>query len=288
MTPAEIILLLLKASIIGLVFALGLRTAWSDVTYLFRHPTQLVMSIVSMNLVMPVIAAIIVLTFSLRPPVSMTLVALSLCPTPPLLPSKGAKAGGHASYGVSLMAVCALLSIVTIPLAVEVIELVFGVPLHMPPWPVAKLVFEMMLLPLVAGVIIYRLAPRLAETLSKWVSRAATVLLLLVVVAVLFSMWKPMVDLIGDGTLLAVAVFTVVGLLVGHLLGGPDPTDRTVLAIATAARHPGLALAIIHINFPDQKSVIPMVLIYLAVSAICSVPYMLWRKRLGAAAPVTV
>jgi BASS family bile acid:Na+ symporter len=288
MTLAELIPLILKASIITLVFALGLRTALSDVTYLFRHPTQLVKSFLSMNVIMPVVAAIIVLAFSLRPPVSMTLIALSLCPTPPLLPNKGAKAGGNASYGVSLMAVCAVAAIVTIPIAIEVIERLFGIPLHMPPVAVAKLVMMMMILPLAAGLIVRRLAAALAETLSTWLSRIATVVLLCGVLAIIVASWGAMVDLVGDGTLLAVAVFTVAGLLVGHLLGGPDPTDRTVLAIATAARHPGLSLAIIQINFPDQKGVLPMLLIYLLVSAICSAPYVAWRKRRGVALPVTV
>ncbi|MGH6964834.1 MAG: bile acid:sodium symporter family protein [Phenylobacterium sp.] len=288
MTPAELITLALKASIITMVFALGLRTSWSDVTYLLRHPGQLAKSLLSMNLIMPVVASIIVLVFSLRPPVSMVLIALSLCPTPPVLPNKMAKAGGNPSYGVSLMAVCAVAAIVTIPLLVEVIERLFGIPLHMPPAAVAKLVAIMMIVPLVAGVIVHRLAGGLAETLSKWLSRIATVVLLCGLAAILVASWGAMVDQIGGGTLIAIAAFCVVGLLVGHLLGGPDSTDRTVLAIATASRHPGLAIAIAQVNFPDQKGLLPTVLIYLLVSAICSLPYVTWRKRLGAALPVSV
>jgi len=41
-----------------------------------------------------------------------------------------------------------------------------------------------------------------------------------------------------------------------------------VLSLATASRHPALAVAIAHANFPDQKLVGPLVVIYLIVSGV--------------------
>ena len=41
-----------------------------------------------------------------------------------------------------------------------------------------------------------------------------------------------------------------------------------MLALATASRHPALALAIAHANFPEQKLAAPAVLLYLIVSGI--------------------
>ncbi len=52
-----------------------------------------------------------------------------------------------------------------------------------------------------------------------------------------------------------------------HLLGGPDPDDRTALALATASRHPGVALLIPTGNFPNQKLVAPAMVLYLIVGA---------------------
>ena len=67
--------------------------------------------------------------------------------------------------------------------------------------------------------------------------------------------------LIGNGTLLAMLVFCLIGLGVGHLLGGPAPRDRAMLALSSAARHPGVAMAIATANFPDQTLVFPAVLL---------------------------
>ena len=85
-----------------------------------------------------------------------------------------------------------------------------------------------------------------------------------------------------DGTVVAMGLFIVVGLLAGHLLGGPATDDRTVLAMATASRHPGVALAVAHLNFPDE-ALPAAVLLFLLANAVLSIPYVAWRKRAGAA-----
>ena len=107
-------------------------------------------------------------------------------------------------------------------------------------------------------------------------ARAATTLLLaglLPVVAV--SHWR-VVPLIGKGTLAALAALSVTGLAAGHALGGSAPRERLTLALATSARHPGVAMAIARVNFPDQALVLPAVVLYVLVNAIIS---MLYVKR---------
>jgi BASS family bile acid:Na+ symporter len=88
-----------------------------------------------------------------------------------------------------------------------------------------------------------------------------------------------MISLIGDGSLLAIVAFVAVGLAIGHLLGGPDPDDRTTFALATATRHPGVALVIAAGIFPGGTLVAPALMLYLLVTAIASAPYVMWRKR---------
>jgi BASS family bile acid:Na+ symporter len=73
-------------------------------------------------------------------------------------------------------------------------------------------------------------------------------------------------------------VFAFIGIVIGHFLGGPEMENRPVLALATATRHPAIALAIANVNFPDQKQSAPAVLLYLLVSAILAVPYLNWIK----------
>ncbi len=66
--------------------------------------------------------------------------------------------------------------------------------------------------------------------------------------------------------------------MVGHGLGGPDPEHESVLGLATASRHPGIALAIASANYPLERfgSVVPL---YLVINAIVAIPYVSWQKR---------
>ena len=281
-TIAALIPLVLKISIISLVFALGLRTTWSDVTHLFHRPSQIARSLLSMNVAMPIVAAAIIAALSLRPPISSMLLALSLSPTPPLLPNKATKAGGGGSYAVSLLVAAALCAILIAPVAVQLMERLFGMQLQLSPLAVAMVLLPMVVVPLFVGIVARRLVGQGAEVLSKWLSRVATVALLGSVILVYAANWRGMAALIGLGTVVALALFCFAGIVIGHLLGGPDPNDRTVLALATSSRHPGLAVAICLMNFPEQKGVLPVALIYLLVSAASWVPYVAWRKRQGA------
>ena len=80
--------------------------------------------------------------------------------------------------------------------------------------------------------------------------------------------------------------FVIVGLTIGHFLGGPK--HRTSLALSTATRHPGIALALAQANFPAEKLVAAAVLLYLIVNALVSIPFLLWTKRRQAHVEVQV
>src|SRR5262245_30464295 len=279
MDLAALVGLTVRASIVLIVFSLGLRATHEDALYLFRRPRQLVRSLLSMNIVMPLVAAGIAIAFDLGLAVEATLIALAVSPVPPILPQKELKAGGRASYAVGLLVAEALLAIIFVPLAIEVIGWVFARETYMPASAVASLVAITVLLPLSAGIIVERLAPALAERMAGPIARGATVLLAVVAVLLVVKAWPAAMALIGNGRVLAIATFVVIGLGVGHWLGGPDPTDRTVLALSTATRHPGIALAIAARNFPRDDLVTGAALLYLIVSLILSFLYLRWTRR---------
>lgn len=283
MSIAELITAALKAAIIVTVFGLGLRTDRRDVLSLLRQPSLLFRSLLAMNIIMPLFAVGAVLVMTPARPIAIALIALSLAPIPPLLPKKQVKAGGDAAYIVGLLAAVSLVSIVWIPLAIELVQRVAGVPLSVAPMDVVGVVGITVLAPLLAGVAVHWLAKPFAEMIEPILSRAALLVLLIGVVLILAVTWRGVLEQIGDGTILLFAAFIVVGLAVGHLLGGPVPADRTVLAIATSSRHPGMALAIAQLNFPNEKTVVAAILLYLLLNAVISLPYVAWRKRLNGA-----
>jgi bile acid:Na+ symporter, BASS family len=178
-----------------------------------------------------------------------------------------------------VLVAAALLAIVFVPVAVELLGGAFGTPAQVSFAAIAWLVSSTVLAPLAAGMVVRRVTPGIAERMAQPISLVATVLLVASILPILFTAWPAMVSLVGNGTILELGAFSLAGLAAGHLLGGPNPDDCTVLALATASRHPGVALAIASANFPGQKLVPAAVLLYLIVSAIVSIPYLTWRQR---------
>ncbi len=283
MTVQQLIVPALQASIMLTVLGFGLPATIDDISYLFRRPALLARSFLSMFVLMPAVAVILATAFGLHPSVAIVLVALAISPVPPLLPGKEGKAAGHVGYALSLMVIVSFSAIVVIPVAMAVLGGFVERPFASSGGAVAKIALMTILLPLGIGIAIRAFMPGLADRLTKPVRLIATGLLLVTLLPVLIAVVPKTGPLIGGGTLLAMTAFVVVGLAVGHWLGGPRRDEATILALSTATRHPAIALAVSKANFPDEPLLVPAVVLYLLVAAVVSVPYILRQRRLTAA-----
>ncbi|HET7870940.1 MAG TPA: bile acid:sodium symporter [Terriglobales bacterium] len=279
MTLRDVVLPALKVSIMLLVLALGLLSTQKEALYLLTRPRLLFRSMLAMTLVMPIVAAALAAGFNLNPAVKIALVALSVSPVPPLFPRKAIKAAGENAYPVGLLVAAALLAVVFVPFAIDVLGNAFGKPVHVPVATVVKVVLSAVLAPLAVGILLRRWRPELAHRMARPVSFVGNILLIAVLVPILFTAGKAMWSLVGNGTLASFAFFIIAGLVSGHLLGGPPQNQRPVLALATAMRHPGMALAIATTTFPQQKLVMPAVLLYLILAAFLTALYLNWYRR---------
>jgi BASS family bile acid:Na+ symporter len=279
MNLQKLILIVLQVSVFLTVFAIGLRARMREATYLFRRPGELVRAVLAMNVLMPLFALLVISIFDLNPAVKIALVALSVSPIPPVLPNKIVKKGGSDAYGIGLLVAVGSLAIIFVPLAMELVEWVRQVPLQMNTFSVAKVILITVLVPIALGMAWNRLAPVVSERVAKPIAIISGIALLVCMVAIWIAAAPAMWTLIGNGTVIALAGFVLVGLAVGHFLGGPAPENRTSLALSTASRHPGIALGLAAANFPEEKLVMPAVLLYLLVNAFASIPYLVWIKR---------
>ena len=287
MDAKQLLTLAFQVAILGTVFGFGLRSTPDDLLYLLRRRGLLLRSLLAMLFVMPVLAVLFVKAFDFRQTVEVVLVALAISPVPPLLPLKESKAGGRRSYALGLMLFLGLLSVVVIPLVIELAQHVFSRSLTVDSVAIARIVLVAVLLPLVAGVAVRRWLPTVARRLVKPVHLIANGLLIIGVLVLLAVSWRAVWAAVGDGTLPALTAFVVAGLAVGHWMGAPEPEHSAVLALSTACRHPAIALAIASANFPDLRFG-GTIILYLLVSAVVGFPYVAWQRRRRVAAPAGV
>jgi BASS family bile acid:Na+ symporter len=284
MDLAMLIRIAIVISVMLIVVALGLRYALSDAAYLLNRPSLLVRSLVAMNVIMPLLAIWLVSSFDFKTPVKVALVALAISPLPPFLPGKRLKLTSHG-YIYGIVVAAAVYAVVLVPITASLLSAHFHTQ-HVAALKVFLVVVITVLAPLSIGLFVQRIRPAQAPNLAATLYKAGMGLLILACIPVLVMEWPTIRLLLGDGTVVAAIVLSGLGLLVGHLLGGPDPENRTVLALATASRHPGVALvAGISASAQAPRLVTAAVLLAFVVSMIVTVPYVAWRKRVHASVP---
>jgi BASS family bile acid:Na+ symporter len=139
---------------------------------------------------------------------------------------------------------------------------------------------QVVLLPVVLGVVLNRKAPRLARPVAA-ISPSISVLLILLVVGAIVAKNKD--SIAGSAGQLALAVVLLhgggfaLGYLLSRLLGHPEPVRRT-LAIEVGMQNSGLGAGLAR-HLPDPLAPVPS-----ALSAVChcligSLLAAIWRRR---------
>lgn len=278
-----IILTFVTLTIFSLMLATGVNHSFQQLTSLWRQPGLLLRSLMAVIVLVPMVVAILLQLFELPPAVATGLVVLAAAPGAPLTTKRSQIAGGDPTYSASLQLTLALLAVVITPLILAIFYGLFEfATARVTPLDVARQVGEVTFLPVIIGLLIQHVSPRLAEVIAKPMLILANGLfiLLFVVLISLLALKPDLQAMLNLGGLPTAAIIIMVGasLAIGHLLGGPSQEERAVLAIASIARNVGLALFIAGLCDYGQDF-IPTLLTYIILGALLAVPYSIWSKR---------
>ena len=268
------ILLILKISVAALIFAVGVGATHEDLLYLWRRPAQLMRALLAMYVVVPLGALLMVSLLPLTLPVETAIVVLAISAGAPLLPRKVMKLG-RAHYVLSLVVTTSLLAIIVVPAWLMVIGPWLGIEKVVEPRVVALSIGKGFLLPLIAGMLVRPLLRGAADRVSEVMLAVAGIALAL---ATVVRLWlNPQLVLqMGWVALLALTGLSLLSLAVGYLLGGPDPLDRTALAVSCTTRNVGVAILASSVT-PGPQTV-TMVLTYLVAASVVSLLYLRLRR----------
>ena len=188
--------------------------------------------------------------------------------------------GASSDYVLGLEVLATAASIFVVPVMIWIVNGVFGVQTARDPWSVELMLLVTIGLPLAVGMGVGKFRPGSTPRLAFLADRAGTAFLVLGGVVLLVARWRNIWDVTGRGTIVISVLIICFGLLVGHLLGGPDPRRRGALASANVSRHPGVALLLGSSALPEHApAVVGAVLLYLVASMIVPIPYERWLKR---------
>lgn len=273
------LLLVLKASVSVIIFAIGLGSTPADAAWLLHRPALLVRSLLAMYVLVPLAAFVLVRSLTLAPGVEAGLLVLAVSAGAPLLPRKLLGAGNGA-YIFSLVVITSVLAIVVVPAWLAVLGPSFNGPAHLTPARVATVLAPSFFGPLLAGMAARWLLPARAEALAAPVTTIAGLVLLTAALALLAAEWQIVLTIKWTGVA-ALGCLIAAALAIGHVLGGPTESDRTTLAVACATRHIGVAV-LVATALPGPRTAV-ILSVYIAASAAISLPYLRWRRGIAPA-----
>jgi BASS family bile acid:Na+ symporter len=276
--------LLVGLGVALVVIAIGVSARPGDTLLLIRKPRLGMRAMLAMFILVPAFVLLLTAMFPLGLPLRAALLALAVSPMPPIILQQEIEAGGDADYSVGLQILGTGFSILVVPVMLIVIEAVFGVTGDFDPFAMSRILLVSVALPLGVGMLLGRLLPGWRRLMSLWAGRIGNAALLIAAIAVLYIIWPDMLRLIGGGVLLLTSLIIAFALAVGHWLGGPDEGNRGALAVACAARHPAVAIALSTAVFPAYSApIVAVVELFLIANIIITIPYMRWRRRVMAA-----
>jgi bile acid:Na+ symporter, BASS family len=265
------------ASIMLQVFGVGVQADPTSLLTCVRRRSWLIRIVLAMFVGVPALAVVLAKASAASTLVKGAMLLMATAAVAPMLPKKLLKLGVDAAFAESLSAVTMVLAIPLVPLTAAALGAIVGREIVVSPAAVAGTLGSTFLLPFAIGMALKRSLGDNSARIGHWAGMVGSLVLGALVVLLLVAQRDVIFPLLWQ-SLPVIAVFVAGSLLIGHLLGGPDPAERTALAVATVTRHPGLAILIATTNFPNAN-LLPAILAVVLGSAIAAIPYTAWRKQ---------
>ena len=277
--PLQALGLCAAASIFLIMLSLGLAIPPERLSYLWKQPLPLLRGALSVLVVVPLVALALVVMIDLPLPAQFGIMAMAISPGAPIALRRALEAGAHGAFAPCLQIVVVTLAVVTIPLSVELLDILYFGNAHADPLQIARQVFIAQLLPLTLGIGLRKLRPALAEKIQPSVAKFGNWLFAALGVVMVVDVWDMAIG-VGLLPILCALFLAAASIGIGVLLGSPDPETRPAMALISTMRNPGLALLLATSN-QMPPGVIAMILAYVLCVAVVVVPYVAWRRRAG-------
>ena len=261
MTVDQLINVLVTATLVEMMAAIGLGVTFADVRNVAGSRRLVTRAAVANYVCVPAVAAGLLLLFRAEPMVAAGFLIAAVCPGAPYGPPLTAMAKGNVPAAVGLMVILAGSSALMAPLLLY----------YLLPWvqqrlaaeagrlhvDAAKMIVTLLLtqlLPLFVGLAVRQRRPILAARLLKAANLVSLVLNLTVIGLIVVVHFQTLTA-IRPRAFAGMLALVLAALAAGWLLGGSGPANRRAMAITTSVRNVGVSLVIATSSFPGTPAV---------------------------------
>lgn len=266
-------------SVALIMFAETLAIAPSRVFAVFRdRPAAMLRSLVAALILVPAAGLALILLLEPPPAVAVGIAILATCPPAPLMLKTAPKlGGGDPAFMASLHLSLAALAVITVPAVLHTLAIPLGFRADVDQAALLSILAMSILLPIGLGLVVRAVWPASAVRFAPLVGTVGTVGLAIVVLALLSALF-PVLLRMDAWSYVVIACVGVAALAIGHWLGPSNDTEKTILAVECAVRHPGLAVSIGTTNFTAAQA-LPVLLPCILTAMIVAMIYLYWRGR---------
>lgn len=242
--------------VVSSMLAMGLSLTTGQIIQPLKNVRLVLLALLANFVLVPLLAFLITALLPLEEGLRVGLVVLATAAGAPFLPKLVEGAKGNVAFGVGLMVLLMVTTVIYLPLVLPLF--LQGVTVN--PWDIAQSLIVLMLVPLAIGLLFKANSPDTAAQWQPVMAKTSSLAILVLLVVGLGLNVANIIALIGTGGILALLLFIVGSLGIGLLLGGRDPSIRSVMGLGTAQRNVAAALVVTAQNFAGT-STLPFVLV---------------------------
>ena len=182
--------LLATGVLILLMFGMGMGLAVEDFRRVVKIPKAALLGLFGQLLLLPLVGFMLCFTLKLSGEVALGVMLLTLCPGGVLSNLFTLLARGDVALSVTMTSIASLVTVFTLPIAINLSMLYFSdssVQISLPLLKTALQIMVITIIPVSLGMVIFRRAPAFAERARHWVRTGCMMFLPLVIIGVFFQ-----------------------------------------------------------------------------------------------------
>ena len=212
--------LFLAASLIVIMFGMGLSLTTADFRRVFIQPKAILVGLLNQMILLPIIGFILIFIFPLQPEIAIGVIILAACPGGPTSNLITHLAKGDTALSVSLTAISSFLTLITIPFIINLglrTVLGQGTLIQLSIIETIAQVFVIVIIPVTIGMWIRAKKAAFAQRMDRPVRIASTVVFILVLAGVVLKEKSNIVSYFEQAGIVMLTL-NVVTMMLGLLL----------------------------------------------------------------------
>ena len=271
---------------IGLAFimlAIGLGLKVEDFTRIVRYPRAMIVGLLNQIVLLPLIGLAVLAGYEGRPEFALGIMILAASPggiTSNLLTTL---AGGNAALSVSMTAVTSLVSVITVPLILSFVQMLYigtGQNIQMPFTRIMASILVVTALPIVIGMALQAWKPVWSNSVRPKARHLATIVFALIVASAFFGQMDNILNnfteigprlVILNVATMALGLFTARSMSLGH-------NDSIAITLECGLQNAALAIFVAVTVLGNPVLVVPAIT-YALIMNISAAGFILWARR---------